>query len=293
MRTTRTLIALAAFSCLAGAQSNTSTLDGTITDAQGAAVPRADVTITISNTGQKVQTRSDDHGHWAVPSLYTGTYAVTINAAGFKTSDKSGVKLDAEHSRHSQHRPRNRALPAKPSRSPAGLKWWKVHPPTVSERDLTGRQVSDLPIPSRNAHRSHRHAPRHVQTPAGPSQHHLHDGLPQATVNMTLDGVNIQDNINKNGSGGAFYPLVYPRTDAIEEVSVTNAASGVENLGEGEIQVKFVTKSGTNTWHGSGAFWRRSAIRSSTPIPTSITSMACRATASFSTKSARTSADPS
>ena len=72
-------------------------------------------------------------------------------------------------------------------------------------------------------------------------------------MNMTLDGVNIQDNLLKNGSGGAFYPVVYPRTDAIEEVSVTSAASGAENLGEGAVQIKFVTKSGTNEWHG-GAF---------------------------------------
>src|SRR6202035_4207762 len=70
---------------------------------------------------------------------------------------------------------------------------------------------------------------------------------------MTLDGTNIQDNSNKSGSGGAFYPIVYPRTDAIEEVSGTSAASGAESLGEGAIQVKFVTKSGTNNWHG-GAF---------------------------------------
>jgi hypothetical protein len=78
------------------------------------------------------------------------------------------------------------------------------------------------------------------------------DGLPQATMNMTL-GVNIQDNLLKNGSGGAFYPVVYPRTDAIEEVSVTSAASGAESLGEGAVQIKFVTRSGTNEWHG-GAF---------------------------------------
>ncbi len=100
-------------------------------------------------------------------------------------------------------------------------------------------------------HRSDRHAAGHAD-PGGP-RNTTFDGLPQATVNMTLDGVNIQDNLHKNGSGGAFYPVVYPRTDAIEEVSVTSAASGAESLGEGAIQVKFVTKSGTNQWHG-GAF---------------------------------------
>lgn len=119
--------------------------------------------------------------------------------------------------------------------------------------NLTGRQVNDLPIPSRNATDLIVTLPG-TQTPGGP-RNTTFDGLPQATVNMTMDGVNIQDNLLKNGSGGAFYPVVYPRTDAIEEVSVTSAASGAESLGEGAIQVKFVTKSGTNEWHG-GAFWQ-------------------------------------
>ncbi len=65
---------------------------------------------------------------------------------------------------------------------------------------------------------------------------------------MTLDGVNIQDNLLKNGSGGALYPVVYPRLDAIEEVSVTTAATGAESLAEGGVQIRFVTKSGTHNW---------------------------------------------
>ena len=99
---------------------------------------------------------------------------------------------------------------------------------TVSS-DLTGRQVNDLPIPSRNATDLIVTLPG-TQTPAGP-RNTTFDGLPQATVNMTLDGVNIQDNLLKNGSGGAFYPVVYPRTDAVEEVSVTTRRLGRRELG--------------------------------------------------------------
>jgi hypothetical protein len=251
LRIPRGFLALAALAAAAFAQINTSTMDGTVTDPQSAAVAKADVTVVNTLTGQSFHTLSDDKGHWAVPSLPTATYSVTIKAAGFKTATKQDVKMDA-------------GIPATVNLTlevgavsetvevKGGAEVVESTTATVSS-DLTGRQVNDLPIPSRNATDLIVTLPG-TQTPAGP-RNTTFDGLPQATVNMTLDGVNIQDNLLKNGSGGAFYPVVYPRTDAIEEVSVTTAASGAESLGEGAIQVKFVTKSGTNQWHG-GAFWQ-------------------------------------
>ncbi len=240
------LAALPAFS-----QVNTSNMDGTVTDAQHAAVPKAAVAVTNSATGQTFNVVTDDKGHWAVPSLSTSTYSVTVKAAGFKTATEKDVKMDA-------------GIPSTVNivlevgavsdtvEVTGGADVVESASAAISS-SLTGRQVNDLPTPSRNATDLIVTLPG-TQTPAGP-RNTTFDGLPQATVNMTLDGVNIQDNINKNGSGGAFYPLIYPRTDAIEEVSVTSAASGAESLGEGAIQVKFVTKSGTNFWH-FGAFWQ-------------------------------------
>ncbi len=231
------------------AQNNTSTMDGLVTDPQGALIGRAEVTVTNTLTSQVYRTVTDDKGHWVVPALPTATYRVTAGAPGFKKSTKEGIKMDA-------------GIPATVNLSlevgavsetveVTGNAEIVVSATATVSSDLTGRQVSDLPIPSRNATDLIVTLPG-TQTPAGP-RNTTFDGLPQATVNMTLDGVNIQDNLLKNGSGGAFYPVVYPRTDAIEEVSVTTAASGAESLGEGAIQVKFITKSGTNQWRG-GAF---------------------------------------
>src|SRR5215469_5635333 len=249
MQFRRSVLLFVAVVTAAVAQINTSTLDGTVTDPQGALIARAEVTVVSNETGQSFRTISDDKGHWAVPSLPTGTYSLTVKAPGFKTGTKSDVKMDA-------------GIPATANLTlevgavtetvevTGGAEVVETTSATVSS-DLTGRQVKDLPIPSRNATDLIVTLPG-TNTPAGP-RNTTFDGLPQATVNMTLDGVNIQDNLLKNGSGGAFYPVVYPRTDAVEEVSVTTAASGAESLGEGAIQVKFVTKSGTNQWHG-GAF---------------------------------------
>ena len=248
MHKTRGFLLLLSLAAAVG-QVNTSIMDGLVTDPQGALIGRADVAVTNSLTGQVFRTLTDDKGHWAIPALPTATYSVTVVAPGFKKATKEGIKMDA-------------GIPATVNLSlevgsvsetveVAGSSEVVISATAAVSSDLTGRQVNDLPIPSRNATDLIVTLPG-TQTPAGP-RNTTFDGLPQATVNMTLDGVNIQDNLLKNGSGGAFYPVVYPRTDAVEEVSVTTAASGAESLGEGAIQVKFVTKSGTNQWRG-GAF---------------------------------------
>src|SRR4029453_8899130 len=87
-----------------------------------------------------------------------------------------------------------------------------------------------------------------VTTPAG-TRDSIVNGLPQSTINMTLDGVNIQDKTNKTTAG--FFAIVGPRLDAVEEISFTTAASGAESSGSGATQIRYTTKSGTNDFHGS------------------------------------------
>jgi len=75
------------------------------------------------------------------------------------------------------------------------------------------------------------------------------NGLSKGAINITMDGVNVQDNNGKSTDG--FYTYVLPRLDAIEEVTVSTGASGADGTGEGAVQIKFVTRSGSNDFHGS------------------------------------------
>jgi Carboxypeptidase regulatory-like domain len=246
----RHFFAFLAFTAVAAfAQNSTSTLDGSVKDPQGALIPNAHVTVVQVATGQTIIAITDDNGHWAVPSLPGGIYSVSVISPGFKKAMAAGVKMDA-------------GIPATVNLTlevgavsdtievTGGAEVLQTASATVTT-NLTAEQVKDLPIPSRNATDLLMTQPG-SQTPAGP-RNTTFNGLPQSTLNMTMDGVNIQDNLLKNGSGGALYPVVYPRLDAIEEVSVTSFAAGAESLAEGGVQIKFVTKSGTNQWHG-GAF---------------------------------------
>ena len=78
------------------------------------------------------------------------------------------------------------------------------------------------------------------------------NGLPKGALNITLDGINVQDNLLKSSDG--FFTYVRPRTDAISEVTVSTSNPGSESSGEGAVQIKFVTQGGSNDYHG-GVYW--------------------------------------
>ncbi len=249
MHTRRILFVLLALAAAAIAQTLSSNLDGLVTDSQGALIPKADVTVINTQTGQNFRTLTDDKGHWVIAYLPAGTYSVSVAAPGFKKATAPDVKMNAGIPASVNLTMEVGAI-AETVEVTGGAEVLLTSSATVTT-NLTAEQIRDLPIPSRNATDLLMTQPG-SNTPAGP-RNTTFNGLPQSTLNMTMDGINIQDNLLKNSSGGALYPAVYPRLDAIEEVSVTSFAAGAESLGEGGVQIKFVTKSGTNEWHG-GAF---------------------------------------
>ena len=140
---------LAALALAASAQvTTTSRLDGTVTDAQGAVVPAAQVVVTQTATSQTFHATADDKGYWVLPSLQTGTYKVTVTHPGFKVATNENVVIDA-------------GVPATVNISlavgsatetvevTAGAIIVQTDSATVSST-LQGRQVNDLPFTSHN-----------------------------------------------------------------------------------------------------------------------------------------------
>src|SRR5690348_6678834 len=68
MRAVRVLSVVSLTAALALAQLNTTTMDGIVSDPQGALIPNAEVIVTNNLTGQAIRTLTNDRGHWAVPS---------------------------------------------------------------------------------------------------------------------------------------------------------------------------------------------------------------------------------
>src|SRR5439155_993613 len=119
---------------------------------------------------------------------------------------------------------------------------------------INANQIAKLPLSGRNALGFVPFMPG-VATSNGTRQSVV-NGLPRGTINITLDGVNVQDNTLR--STDAFFAIVDPRLDAIEEVTVTTASQGAGDAGQGAVQVKFVTRAGTNNLDASGYYYYRS-----------------------------------
>jgi hypothetical protein len=222
----------------------TGRLEGTVSDPQGGAVPAAQVTVVNTQTGQTFNLVTDEKGYWALPSLSTATYKVTVTAPGFKTATLDNVTVDA-------------GVPATVNTTldvgavtetvevAAGAEILQTATATVTST-LVGRQLHELPFTSRNLTELIVTQPGSA-TPGVPRSTSVY-GLPQSALNVTMDGINIQDNSNRSSDG--FFNAIFPRADAIEEMTITSAAAGAESNAEGAVQMKLVTRSGTNSWHG-------------------------------------------
>src|SRR5438094_4287675 len=75
------------------AQIVNASLTGTVTDPTGAAAPDATVTATETATGQATKTTTDPTGNYNLPSLAPGTYTVTVEKTGFKSTVLTGITL--------------------------------------------------------------------------------------------------------------------------------------------------------------------------------------------------------
>ncbi len=246
MRLLRTSVVFLAGALAGFAQvTTTARMDGVVTDQQDAVVPGAQVVVTQIATGQTFHAVTDEKGYWALPSLQTGTYKVTVTHAGFKSVTNENVVIDAN-------------VPATVNISlavgattetvevAAGATIVQTDSATVSST-LQGRQINDLPFTSHNVTELIASQPG-TQNPDG-VRYATINGLPQPTINITIDGVNVQDNDTKSNPD-AIFNAVQPRTQAIEEMTMSTAAANADSAGEGAVQIKFVTKGGTNQFHG-------------------------------------------
>src|SRR5262245_21599500 len=87
------------FSGIGVCQTNVGRISGAIYDPSGAPVPGCLVTATNSQTGLQKSMRTEVSGFYALAALPAGTYTLTAEKEGFRTSEHSGVVLDASSQR--------------------------------------------------------------------------------------------------------------------------------------------------------------------------------------------------
>jgi hypothetical protein len=236
-----------------GQVTTTGSIVGNVTDPSGAVVPNATVTVKNKATGKESTATTTDSGNFNIPQVSPGLFTVTVQAtSGFKKSQVTDVKVDAG-TPATVNVVLELGNPQETVTVVGGGELIQTQSATIGTT-LTGRQITDIPTASRNALDLVLALPG-TSTVGRPRQSSV-NGLPKGALNITLDGMNVQDNLLKSNDG--FFTYIQPRTDAISEVTVSSSNPGSESSGEGAFQIKFVTQGGTNGYHGGGYWYYRS-----------------------------------
>jgi hypothetical protein len=248
------LLAILGACCLPaiGQVSTTGSIAGTVTDAQGAVVPNVTVTSKNKNTGKEMTAQTNDSGAYKIPVVEApGVYTVTAQVSGFKKAVVTDVKVDV-----ATPATVNVVLEVGSTEETVtiigGGEVLQTQTATVGTT-LTGRQITDIPTASRDALDLVLGLPG-TTTVGRPRQSSV-NGLPKGALNITIDGLNVQDNLLKSNDG--FFTYIRPRTDSISEVTTSNSNPGAESSGEGAFQIKFTTQGGGNQYHGGGYWYYR------------------------------------
>ena len=232
----------------------TTSVSGTVVDTSGAAVPGADVTIKNNATGAVYTTVTTGNGTFTVPGINPGIYSVTVALTGFKTHVVPELPVNA----------------GVPATIRAILDIGKIEETVVVtggaeivqtvnsavSTTLGTRQIINLPLSTRDLANFVGTMPG-VDVASSVRNANV-NGLPQGQINITIDGVNVQDNTLKTSDG--FFSLVSPRLDAMEEMTFSSAASGADASGQGAVQMRFTTRSGGNRFAGSAYYYYRNDV---------------------------------
>ena len=231
----------------ARAQTASGRLSGTVLDPSGAAVMAAAVTVRSETQGAVFSVETDASGAFIVLGLPSGEYAVEVDFEGFQRQVVRDVKVDIA---------RETSLP------PLRLELGSVTEVVEVEGGVSQVQTTTAEISSTVTMEQIKHLPLIGRGPL--ALIHLEasvafqgrtptviNGQRTSFSNVTLDGINIQDNyIRDNGLN--FLPN-HPLVDQVSEFTITTQ-NGNAAFGGGASQVNFTTPSGTNDFHGN-VFW--------------------------------------
>ncbi len=260
---TRFLVAFALFAGLFGllglrtaqAQGNTADVLGTVTDPAGAVVPDATIKVEDTGTGIIRTVQSGKDGDYAVTDLQVGTYKETVTAKGFKTEIIKDFTLAAGDRMRVDAKLTLGAANETVEVTSSSVPGLQTDTSTVGTL-VTPQSVEDLPLNGRNLTNL-------IQLAAGVTpgvQNSISNGSRDADRRQTsaysangqfdIYNSNLIDGMDNNerfvGTMG-----VKPSIDAIQEVKVsTDLYSAEYSRAVGGV-VDVITKSGTNSLHGS------------------------------------------
>ncbi len=224
---------------------------GTVTDAQGAVIPDATVTITSTERNTSDTVRTNDSGLFVKDRLLPGIYKVSIEKSGFKKGEIAEVVVNLDRQTEANAALETGQLSEVVTISSAEgveLKTDRADVATTFE----SRQVTDLPILDRNFTKLILLTPGATQQQWGHAASENPQGSTQTLVNgQTFSGTGYQLDGTDNRDPILGIIVINPNFEAIGETKITSqnydAEFGQAIAGVASVQ----TKSGTDDFHGS------------------------------------------
>jgi Carboxypeptidase regulatory-like domain/TonB dependent receptor-like, beta-barrel len=220
---------------------------GTVVDSSGAAVPEATVMLQLPGSGTAVYTtKTSNAGDYTILTVNPVEYDLVVESTGFLTAKVAGIKVDPG---------RATDVPAIKLAIAGVIQSVDVTEATQSVQTsnaevattISKSQIQELPITDRSPL-------GFLQTQAGinnASGNTVVNGQRPSYTNITLDGINIQDNfIRSNAMDFAPNLLLL---DQVSEMTVSTSNASASAFG-GSAQVNLSSPSGTNEFHGAG-YW--------------------------------------
>lgn len=246
------LIALLFFTALAVYAQSTTTGDvtGTVSDPTGAVVPSTPVNITNTGTGQTQSTTANADGVYHFSYLPPGAYTISVNAPGFQaTAVKTNVEVGQTVTTDIKLSIKSTSSTVVVTESAQGV---QAENGDISTTFNT-HQLTTLPNPGNDVTSYAQTAPGVTMNTQGGYGNFSSFGLPAASNLFTLDGQNDNDPyLNLNNSGAT--NLLLGSNEIAEVTVVNNGYSGQYGQLAGA-QVNYVTKSGTNEFHGNATYY--------------------------------------
>lgn len=249
------ILALLVLAGPAFAQYTRSRISGFVKDVTGAVIPGVNVTISSPAIGLTRTVATDDTGYYVASDLPSGTYQIVVEHPGFKAYRATDIRLDSDARLEVEVRLTVGAVAER-------IVVEAVAPPVDVNtgeiaRQLSFEQVRELPLPGRNPYYMLGILPgavarggqflgdfRGFSYSMGGIQI---NGQKKDTNFVTIDGINnsrVRDGVQVNN----IVPI-----DFIEEVKILTTHYSPENGRTSGAQINYVTRRGTNAFHG-GAF---------------------------------------
>src|ERR1700730_14429709 len=242
----------------------TGSIQGSIVDSTGAIIQKATVTVTNVATQVKHVAVTEGNGLYSFPNLDIGTYSIDVVAEGFERYIRSNVVLEVGSSiainidmpvGRTDQKVEVQASGLSLQTEDASFKQ-TIDQQTVTEMPLNGRQMTSLITLSGGS----TPAPGGDFTGSKFSYQTISVSIAGGMGNTTQWKLDAGDNNDYMANGN----LPFPFPDAVSQFSVESTALTSQNSMHAGGLVNVVTRSGTNSYHGSAfEFLRNNYINAS------------------------------